>query len=99
MSVIIRGMKMPTEREWVDVRIFRDGTAIVTEERARRTNHQAIELPPHGRLIDADALIKGHFSDEHRIAMSYADKCWMRRIINGEPTIIPASKEEKEETE
>lgn len=39
------------------------------------------------RLIDADALIENHFSDEHRIALSYADKVWMRRIISDEPTI------------
>lgn len=39
------------------------------------------------RPIDADALIQNHFSDEHRIALSYADKLWMRRIINNEPTI------------
>lgn len=56
MSVLIKDMEMPKERAWVDVRIFRDGTAIVTEERARRTNHQAIELQPHGRLIDAYEL-------------------------------------------
>ena len=39
------------------------------------------------RLIDADALIQNHFSDEHRIALSYADKLWMRTIISDEPTI------------
>jgi hypothetical protein len=39
------------------------------------------------RLIDADALIQNHFSDEHRIALSYADKLWMRRIISDDPTI------------
>lgn len=39
------------------------------------------------RLIDADALIENHFSDGHRIAMSYADKAWMRSIIRNEPTI------------
>lgn len=39
------------------------------------------------RPIDADALIKNHFSDEHNIALSYANKVWMRTIINNEPTI------------
>lgn len=39
------------------------------------------------RLIDADALIENHFSDGHRISMSYADKAWMRSIIRNEPTI------------
>jgi hypothetical protein len=39
------------------------------------------------RLIDADGLIQNHFSDEHRIALSNADKWWMRKIINDEPTV------------
>jgi hypothetical protein len=41
------------------------------------------------RLIDADALIQDHFSYEHRIALSEANKAWMRRIINEAPTIEP----------
>lgn len=44
----------------------------------------------HGRCIDADALIANHFSDEHRIALSPANKLWMRRIINAEFTILSA---------
>lgn len=39
------------------------------------------------RLIDADALIENHFSPSHRIALSYADKQWMRKIINEAPTV------------
>lgn len=39
------------------------------------------------RPIDADALIKKHFSDDHRIALSHADKVWMRKIINDAPTL------------
>lgn len=41
------------------------------------------------RLIDADALVENHFPDDHNIALSYSDKCWMRRIIQGEPTVDP----------
>lgn len=39
------------------------------------------------RAIDADALIENHFSDDHRIALSHADKVWMRKIINDAPTL------------
>ena len=39
------------------------------------------------RPIDADALIENHFSDDHRIALSHADKVWMRKIINDAPTL------------
>ena len=46
-----------------------------------------------GRLISADALIKNHFSDEHNIALSYANKMWMRQIINAEPTVDAVPRE------
>lgn len=39
------------------------------------------------RLGDLDALIENHFSDEHKIALSYANKVWMRKIISEAPTI------------
>ncbi len=39
------------------------------------------------RPIDADALIENHFTDDHRIALSHADKAWMRKIINDAPTL------------
>ena len=39
------------------------------------------------RPIDADALIENHFSEDHRIALSHANKVWMRKIINDEPTL------------
>lgn len=41
------------------------------------------------KLIDADTLIDNHFADNHNIALSYANKLWMRRIINEEDTIDP----------
>lgn len=39
------------------------------------------------RLIDADELVKRYFSEDARIALSYANKIWMRRLINESPTI------------
>jgi hypothetical protein len=66
-------------------------TGVIALSIGRQDACPLVPLPEwHGRLIDADALIKNHFSDEHRIALSYANKLWMRRIINGEPTIVPA---------
>ena len=100
MSVFIRGMKKTKNCFLCPLSVLSGERLFckVTKEEVLRSKIPSdcplVELPPHGRLIDADALIKGHFSDEHRIAMSYADKCWMRRIINGEPTIIPAEEED-----
>ena len=64
------------------------------EDDCRHPDCPLVDAPtPHGRLIDADALIANHFSDEHRIALSYANKVWMRKIINDEPTVIEAEVE------
>ena len=61
------------------------------EEDCKHPDCQLAELPKkHGRLIDADALIRDHFSPEHRIALSEANKTWMRKIINDAPTIVEA---------
>lgn len=54
MSIIIKGMNMPTARDTL-VLVKTDGTAIVYVDEAYVTT--AYPVPPHGRLIDADALI------------------------------------------
>ena len=48
-----------------------------------RERTEAVAMRP----IDADALIENHFSVDHRIALSYANMVWMRKIINDEPTL------------
>lgn len=87
MSILIKGMKMPTERAWVDVRIFRDGTAIVTEERAHRTNRQAIELPPHGRLIDEHTFL---LTENNSNAWTLEEFSHLVVAVKSSPTIIEA---------
>lgn len=97
MSVIIKGVALPTSREWVDVRIYYDGKAIVTGERANRTEHEAVELPPHGDLIDRDAFMKkdvpfnGHW-DENDGRFHCYPPTYMQAVddIMAAPTIIEA---------
>ena len=105
-SIIIKGMQMPSEcRECPlcqyypmigETRCRRTGEVLAsgfgTIKFSGRSEHcQLAELPEkHGRLIDADALIRDHFSPEHRIALSEANKTWMRKIINDAPTIVEA---------
>ncbi len=54
MSILIKGMKMPQGESCVTVRIWGDGRVIGVHNDSF-VKH-AIEIPPHGRLIDADAL-------------------------------------------
>ena len=63
MSLMIRGMKMPEDdRPHRALFTVKDGKAIViiesAEDYAERTAdvYDLVELPTHGRLIDADAL-------------------------------------------
>ena len=58
MSVLIEGMDMP-ETEYMDVRIFRDGTAtIATGEKPYYRELKVVEVPtPHGNLVDLDAMV------------------------------------------
>ena len=100
-DILIRGMEMPKSCD--ECRLFNESWCMALgvenwrksynkpPEGGRLPDCPLVPLPEgHGRLIDADALIENHFSDEHRIALSPANKLWMRRIIKGEPTIIEA---------
>lgn len=96
-DVLIRGMEMPTNVFDCPLNSFgicdlaQDETHCDCSQDSRPEWCPLVPLPEgHGRLIDADTLIENHFSDEHRIALSPANKLWMRRIIKGEPTIIEA---------
>lgn len=106
MSVIVKGMKMPDScavcrfagrggyfMERI-VCMF-TGENEDAENVDRLPNCPLVALPDkHGRLGDLDALIRDHFSPEHRIALSEANKAWMRRIINEAPTIVESEDSE-----
>lgn len=58
MSILIKDMEIPKDYKYVDVRIFRDGTATTSSaEHPFYKKMDVVEVPtPHGRLIDADEL-------------------------------------------
>lgn len=59
-GIYIHGMEMPKDG-YIDVRLFSDGCAYIqTGEHPYHRAFKVIELPPHGRLVDADALLKDH---------------------------------------
>lgn len=64
MGIYIPGMMMPKDG-YIDVRLFADGWAhIPTDEPPYNRAFKAIELPPHGRLGDLDALCEGRVSND-----------------------------------
>ena len=60
MSILIKGMEMPVfEHDSWDIRKGTDGKWYVVDTNAETTDgewHEIIPVPPHGRLIDADAF-------------------------------------------
>ena len=91
MGVYIKGMEMPKDYS-VIVKIFPDGR-VGTIPYVQRFKVELIEgtkavpVPPHGRLIDADALMKG----EGRYIISFGKEGIDVAEINRAPTIIEAS--------
>lgn len=91
MGIYIKGMEMPK----VPTRfiIFADGR--VEDEDDLAYKYSAVPVPPHGRLIDADALVKmfKEKAAEHGglggIMVALAAAC-----IDAAPTIIAAEKGE-----
>ena len=96
MGVYIQNMEMPKDgRQHRSLFCFEpDGTAkaIVEYSESYSERHvktfQMIEVPEHGRLIDADALIAAH---EQVCSWS------MKFNLDLAPTIIPADQEKEAE--
>ena len=82
MSILIKGMEMPTEDEEIIVRIDSSGT-VMTEYALPISWAKAIPFPPHGRLIDADELANSIIG-----AIYHSD-------LRDAPTIIPAEEGER----
>lgn len=90
MSILIKGMEMPKEDEEIIIRIDSDGT-VMTEYALPISGTKAVSVPPHGRLIDADALIK----PKNQHIDVHSDEWYVEvRTIDDAPTIIPAEEGE-----
>lgn len=106
MSIVIKGMEMPRHCgecgiEWCDrwKQLIIAGMSIA---KTRPSDCQLIEFPPHGRLIDADALMnklqalyderadEARYTGSKEIKVSWNDAVY--KIIDA-PTIIPAEEE------
>lgn len=56
MSVMIKGMKMPKDKP--SRIVLNPNGQLFVDHGTWYKEYEAVEIPPHGRLIDADALIK-----------------------------------------
>lgn len=92
MSILIKGMNMPKNcaecpcEHYECMLLEKDAEDIMpyfTGDK-RHPDCPLIELPPHGRLVDADALLASNFGGE-------PFKSVIRRILMQAPTIIEAN--------
>lgn len=56
MSILIKGMEMPMDGELLCIDIHPDGKVCIDLDLLCERIATAVPVPPHGRLIDADAL-------------------------------------------
>lgn len=93
MGVYLPNMEMPTNTDMAPtaVWVYPNGYAVVFKDNGKMKQYtQAIHVPPHGRLIDADLLKKDlenrwNVNDDH----DFADKeVW--HGIEEAPTVIGA---------
>ena len=97
MSILIKGMEMPKnciycelyEADWYWCRAAKKEYYETIENKAHPDWCPLIEVPPHGRLIDADALI---MSDKpvSRMMMFGGQFIYTQSEIDDAPTIIEA---------
>ena len=72
MSVLIRGMEMPKDGDVLTVKKDDDGKTYIKQSHTWGYSAELIELPPHGRLIDADVLMENaEYKGTHDIVTAW----------------------------
>lgn len=102
MSVLIEGLEMPTGCSALTLKVWPDGQVEIFDADGEWKTSKAIPVPPHGRLIDADALddaFTGLRWDSEGLAHWGGRNEWclsgneVEELFNNAPTVIPADKE------
>lgn len=93
MSILIRGMEIPTGERPVHIEIHRDGTVLQWKfGESDEIIGTAVEVPPHGKLIDKDKLLS-QFREMSLDDLSLAEdfiEHGVDDVIDDAPTIIEA---------
>jgi len=105
MSIYIKGMEMPKDNEILCINIMANGNVYYSLDLNANPIANAFHVPPHRRLIDADALMKvlgiTDMDCEKCELSDHAAFCTLGPeftaaccAIEYAPTIIPADKED-----
>ena len=85
MSILLNGLSMPENTFYIQIRIYDGGLVTVDINGEEAQIAEAIAIPSHGRLIDADALEASCFMG--------SSSFYTQSDIDYAPTVIPADKE------
>ena len=96
MDLLIKNMHMPTD-DVLRIEIYPNGQVyrIIGWAISEKRDSTAIEVPPHGRLVDADANREDFMDTVYSELHSDGDNYRANRIIDAydnAPTILEASK-------
>jgi len=83
-GIYIKGMEMPKGDNNIVLFLYPDGKVVACGVLGPRGHYEAIHVPDHGRLIDADAFIS--FIRENWDSYDQ----WFAEMLEARPTIIPA---------
>lgn len=102
MSILIKGAKMPKECEYCMFAGFGgaeneyyvcmfNGKSKDRDNHGRMESCPLVEIPPHGRLIDADETkrVFGDYFEKIKVARRYAESL----VDNAIPTVIESEEE------
>jgi hypothetical protein len=91
MSIIIKSLSLPTGEDELRLIVRSNGQVIITH-RTWYEETEAVELPPHGRLVDADKMYNSYGLKDY----TYIDhNCYValdefNRMVITAPTILEA---------
>lgn len=91
-DILIRGISMPREDTFCIVHIYGDGTVCMPawgKGMKKVDGVEAISVPPHGRLIDQDAILREVIRGDY--PNQWIDKNELLRLFRNASTVIPAS--------
>lgn len=79
MSILIKGIEMPKDDEILCIDIRANGNVCYNLDLNVNTIANAVLVPPHGRLIDADTLAVHKFiGAENDLSISDGGACYRR---------------------
>lgn len=94
MSILIKDMEIPEGCSALTLKVWPDGQVEIFDADGEWKTSKAIPVPPHGRLIDADALIERMFDQLVAKTMMFGGQyVYTKEEINNAPTVIPSDKD------